>query len=195
MYKNFSISIGSQEKVAIIGRSGSGKSTLAKLLSGIYKPTRGQILLGGVDTKEIATSHIRKNVNYINQKTGLFNDTVIQNMKYGNNACDATIVSLLQKYQLLEIFNKIEKGVYGNTGINGGNLSLGMQKIAMLIRGLLKPCEIVILDEPLAALDTKTREKVIQLIQGVCKEKTVIICRELSILMKLNFKKKPIQGW
>lgn len=175
MYQNFNIKIQPMEKVAIIGRSGSGKSTLAKLIAGIYKPERGRIIIGNVDTQLVSTSYIRKYVNYINQKTGLFNDSIIQNMKYGNNATNEKIISLLEEYQLLEIFNKIEKGVYGRAGINGGNLSLGMQKVAMIVRGLLKPCRVMILDEPLAALDAKTREKVIKLIQGVGKDKTVII--------------------
>ena len=175
MYHNFDMKIQPMEKVAIIGRSGSGKSTLAKLIAGIYRPRKGKIIIGNIDTRLVSTSYIRKYVNYINQKTGLFNDSIIQNMKYGNNSSDSHIISLLKEYQLLEIFNKIEKGVYGRTGINGGNLSLGMQKVTMLIRGLLKPCRIMILDEPLAALDVKTREKVIKLIQGVGKNKTVII--------------------
>ena len=174
--KNLNLNIKSGEKIALIGRSGSGKSTLMKLLIRLY-PYKGQILIDGKDIKNIHIDSIRKQISYINQKTHLNDTSILNNIKYGNNVTDLEIKQFLDKYDLNIIFSKLKNGIHSNSGVNGNNLSLGMQKIIILMRGLLrsKESKIIIFDEPLAGLDIHTRDKVMKILKNLDKTKTIII--------------------
>ena len=96
-------------------------------------------------------------------------------MKYGNNKSEKEIKDKLKQYGLLEVFSDLPDGVEANAGLNGGNLSGGMQKVTILMRGILKPGRIIILDEPLAGLDKNTISKVINMIMKETKGKTVLV--------------------
>jgi ABC-type multidrug transport system fused ATPase/permease subunit len=174
--KNINLNIKSGEKIALIGRSGSGKSTLMKLLIRLY-PYKGQILIDDRDIKNIHIDSIRKQISYINQKTHLNDTSILNNIKYGNNVTDLEIKQFLDKYDLNIIFSKLKNGIHSNSGVNGNNLSLGMQKIIILMRGLLrsKESKIIIFDEPLAGLDIHTRDKVMKILKNLDKTKTIII--------------------
>ena len=167
-----------KEKVGLLGICGSGKSTLSKLILKFYKYD-GQILIDNQDIKTINTKYLRKKVVYANQKTMLYDISVIDNIKYGNNAETDSIMKILTSYQLLELFNGLKDGIHSDSGVQGNELSGGMQKVVILLRSILKAEEnnayIIIFDEPLAGLDEKTRKKVIKLINDKCSGKTLII--------------------
>ena len=94
---------------------------------------------------------------------------------------------VLEKYQLDIVYNGLNEGLETNTGVNGGNLSLGMQKVTILLRGILKKCKVLIFDEPLAGLDASTRQKVIRLITEYCSDKTlIVITHDKEILPYMN---------
>ena len=170
------LDIGARENVAIVGSSGSGKTTLMKLLCGLYKPTGGRVLIDGTSLHKIPTQYLRQKIVYINQRTHLFNTSLLKNIQYGNRTSAANIQQLLHKYKLHTVFAKLPRGVHTNVGVNGSNLSLGMQKVVMILRGLLRrDGQIFILDEPLAGLDAHTRKKVIRLIRNACRGKTCIV--------------------
>lgn len=176
LFEDFNLTIQGGEKVAIIGPSGSGKTSLMKLLISMYKPSKGQILIDDNDISTMKQKYIRDNVIYINQRTTLFNENIIDNIAYGNDNVDKKhIEKLLNYYQLNTVFSELEKGIYSNAGVNGTNLSGGMQKVTILLRGILKEGKIYIFDEPLAGLDVTTREKVIKMILDMTKGKTLII--------------------
>ena len=175
LFENFNFHIKDNEKIAILGRSGSGKTTLVKMLVKLHIPNEGTIEIDGQNIDQFSKQSLRDNVNYVNQKTNLFNDTLMFNLKYGNNKTDQEIEQILKKYKLDELFSELTDGYDTNVGINGGNLSLGMQKVTTLIRGISKDCKIIIFDEPLAGLDEKTRVKVIKLILNECRNKTLIV--------------------
>lgn len=162
-------------KIGIMGRSGSGKTTLMKMLVGLYKPEEGEILIDGVDINKMNIDYLRSQVNYVNQRTQLFEDTVLYNMKYGNDITDEEIIEKLKRYKLDEVFSDLPGGVKANAGLNGGNLSGGMQKITILMRGILKGGSIVILDEPLAGLDKKTIAKTIDMVLAETQNKTLLV--------------------
>lgn len=160
----------------LLGKSGSGKTTIMKLILKMYDITSGDIYLDNKSINDICSKSIRNNIYYVNQRTILFNDTIMYNMKYGNKSKDNDIINLLNKYKLYDYFDKTDKGLYYKAGVNGSNLSLGMQKIIMIIRGILRQKNnILILDEPLTSLDSETRYKVINLIVNEKKNKTLII--------------------
>ena len=176
IFDNMSLSIKDGEKFAIIGRSGSGKTTFAKLLLKLYS-YQGEIYIGGKNIKKINTYYLRDKINYINQKTILLDKSVIDNMKYGNNMDNNQIIDFLNKYDLRVVFSGLKDNIYEHCSTGGNNLSLGMQKIIILVRGVIKSKKslIIFFDEPLAGLDEITRKKVIKMILKECKGKTVIV--------------------
>jgi ATP-binding cassette, subfamily C, bacterial len=163
------------EKVALMGQSGSGKSTLMKLMINLHPIESGSIEIDGTNIKDIDNDYLRANVNYINQRTNLFNESVLYNMQYGNDVDEKIISKKLKDYELDILFSDLDDGIYSNVGVHGGNLSGGMQKVTMLIRGLLRPSKIVLIDEPLSGLDADTRVKVIKMIMNECENKTMVI--------------------
>lgn len=176
LFDDLNLDIAGGQKIGLIGRSGSGKSTLMKMLIGLYKPEKGEIFIDDVNIHDIDFKYLRNNVNYVNQKTNLFDETVLYNMLYGNDHMnEEELLTKLEQYKLLDVFSDLPDGVYANTGIHGGNLSGGMQKITLLMRGILKPGRIMILDEPLAGLDSGTRMKVMDMILAETKDKTLIV--------------------
>jgi ABC-type multidrug transport system fused ATPase/permease subunit len=175
---NFIIKPG--ERIAIVSESGSGKTTIMKLLLKFYKPQQGRILLDNMDIATINTKDLRREINYINQKTILFNDTIINNMKYGNNKTDTEILNFLIKYDLLQFFNPdpndMMTSLQRKVETNGINMSMGMQKIIFLVRGILKEnSNVYIFDEPLSSLDPESRKKILQMINNEVRYKTMLI--------------------
>lgn len=175
LFKKFNLDVKHNEKVGIVGRSGSGKTTLVKMLIKLHEPHEGHIEIDNQKISEISKKSLRSHVNYVNQKTNLFDDTVMYNFKYGNKKTDEEVINILKKYKLDVLFSELADKYETNVGINGGNLSLGMQKVTTLIRGIGKDCGVVIFDEPLAGLDKNTRAKVMKMIITECKDKTVLI--------------------
>lgn len=163
------------EKVALMGQSGAGKSTLMKLMINLHPIESGSIEIDGTNIKDIDNDYLRANVNYINQRTNLFNESVLYNMQYGNDVDEKIIAQKLKDYELDVLFSELEDGIHSNVGVHGGNLSGGMQKVTMMMRGLLRPSKIVLIDEPLSGLDADTRVKVIKMIMNECENKTLVI--------------------
>jgi ATP-binding cassette, subfamily C, bacterial LapB len=188
LFKDFSFTINSNDKVAIIGTSGSGKSTLMKMIIDLHRPQKGKIILDDVEIKDIDTEYLRNKVIYVNQRTALFDKSVMYNIKYGNETIsDDKIVKLIQQYNLQSVYQELQKGLQSNCGVNGNNLSLGMQKTTIILRSILTNSKIIIMDEPLAGLDQQTRQKIIKLIVTECKNKTlIVITHDKEILPYMN---------
>ncbi len=176
LFDNLNLELQGEKKYGLIGRSGSGKSSLMKLLVGLYTPESGYVKIDGVDINEIKLEYLRENVNYINQTTTTFNETVVYNMLYGNDhVTEKQLIDKLKKYKLDVVFSELSDGVQSSAGLHGANLSGGMQKITMLMRGIMKKSKIVIMDEPLTGLDKHTRTKVIDMILSETRGKTLVI--------------------
>jgi len=146
-----------------------------RILVGLHKPNEGTIIVGSQNIGEISKNSLRDQINYVNQRTAMFNGDVVYNMKYANNKTEKEIVDLLEKYKLTSVFSNLENGIHNDVGVNGGQLSGGMQKVTMLVRGICRNGNIVIFDEPLASLDEQTGEKVMNMILTECKNKTLLI--------------------
>jgi len=177
IFNNFSLTIKANEITGILGSSGAGKTTLSKLILKLYKPVNGEILIGDINLQDIDTPHLRRNIIYVNQKTGLYNKTIIENIMYGNKSInEADVLRFMKRYNLLYIYANLDKGIYTNCGVGGASLSIGMQKIVILLRAILKPgYNVIIFDEPLAGIDNKNRVNVINMIKDIAKNRTVII--------------------
>ena len=177
IFNNLNLTIPSNKITGILGQSGSGKTTISKLILKLYTPLDGDIFIDNNNLKKLDTEYVRDNIIYINQRTQLFNTSIIENIKYGNEHIDDEyIVKYIKENDLYSIFKNVKDGIYSNVGVNGNNLSLGMQKIVIILRGIMKSnYKIIIFDEPLAGLDKDSRKKIIKLIKNVSDNKTVII--------------------
>ena len=177
IFKNLNLQIEGNKKTVVLGKSGSGKSTISKLIVKLYNPQKGDIYIDNINVKNIDTKYLRDKVIYINQKTVLFNKSIMDNILYGNDHInDKHVINIMKKYQLDILFHNMKDGLQSSCGVNGNNLSLGMQKIVILLRGMLKNnYKIIIYDEPLAGLDKNSRKKVIQMINDLSVDKTVLI--------------------
>lgn len=171
IFTDFSMNVKKGERVGIIGQTGKGKSTLMKLILQFYKVDNGAIYLDGQNVNNINVDAIRHHINYVNQKTTLFNDTILNNMRYGNDATNDEVVALLTKYDLMRVFKSLDTVVEKN----GTNISLGMQKVIFLVRGLLKKSTVYMLDEPFSSIDPTTRASVLRMIDDCTTGKTLLV--------------------
>ena len=167
---------------ALVGQSGGGKTTTMKMLVGLYAPEEGSILIDGTDIQTLDLEYLRNNVNYINQRTNLFNETIMYNMLYGNeDHTEEDVIKLLTKYDLLKMFD-LPEGLYASAGVQGGNMSGGMQRITVLIRGILKKNKIVVIDEPTTGLDLATSKKAAEMIFKETAGKTLILITHSELM-------------
>ena len=176
VFKNFNFRIKANKINILLGSSGSGKSTLAKILLKLYPYDIGSITFGEYELKFIDPIKLRDKIYYCNQKTVLFNQSIMTNIQFGNRASTTIIKKYLKDYQLIDNFKQISFNLDYSCGINGSNLSMGMQKIIIILRAICKKDkDIFIFDEPLSGLDQTTRQKVVKLITQELKGKTILI--------------------
>ena len=163
-------------KTCLIGTSGSGKSTLLKLLMKFHEVSSGTIYLDGVDISDMDTNTLRKNISYVNQNTKLFNKSIYENIQYSNpKLTHAQIDQKVQELGIGKIFQNINQDFTTSVGIQGGKLSGGQRQTVIILRELLTPSKILILDEPTSAIDEENKKQIYQLIDKIGHEKTVIV--------------------
>lgn len=171
-----SINIEKGEKVAIIGESGTGKSTFIKLLMRFWDADKGKITIDEKRINKIPTKSLRENQSLVSQETFLFNDTIKENIKIGNeNATDEQIIEAAQKASIHQFITSLPSGYDTKVGELGGNLSSGEKQRIGLARAFLNDAPILILDEPTSNLDTLNEAVVLKSIKENCKDKTVVL--------------------
>ena len=151
------------EVVALVGRSGSGKTTLANLLVRFYEPRQGRILLDGIDIRELQLASLREQIAYVGQDVILFNDTVANNIAFGQAGTISreAIERAAETAQALEFIAELPQGLGTEIGDNGVMLSGGQRQRIAIARALLKDAPVLILDEATSALDTES-ERLVQ---------------------------------
>ena len=183
LFDDLNVHFKAGESYALIGQSGGGKTTMMKMVAGLYVPEGGSLHIDNLDVKSADLEYLRENVNYFNQRTTLFNETIIYNMLYGNpDATEEQAMDILEKYDLLKVFADLPDGIQSNSGVQGGNLSGGMQRVTMMIRGILKPCKIMVMDEPTSGLDADTTKNVADMIFKEAEGKTLIIVTHSQVI-------------
>lgn len=159
--KDINLTISPGEKIGIIGESGSGKSTIVNLLSGLFQPTTGRILIDGVDLAEVDGDALREQLAIVTQDTSLLNRSIKDNILYGmpNRGCDDIYRVLTQagaeKFVLKLKDSEGRKGLMSFAGEKGMTLSGGERQRIIIARALLKNAKILILDEATSALDVE----------------------------------------
>ena len=182
-----SLSINKGSKVAIIGHTGSGKSTLAKLLPRFFEPSKGSIYIEGDDISLMDLSVLRDGISYVSQDAMLFNDTIYNNIVFGNPDAQKDEVEQVVKYIGLHDFIMSLPLAYETPlGDRGACLSGGQKQCVAIARALLKNAPIIILDEATSALDFETEQKVMAAIDSIKGLTQIIITHRLSSIMNCD---------
>ncbi len=187
--KNISFSVEPGQMAAFVGRSGSGKSTLASLIPRFYHHENGQILIDGVDVEDYTLRNLRSHIALVTQQVSLFNDTVANNIAYGDLAGTprAEIEEAATAAYAREFIDNLPEGFDTLVGENGVLLSGGQRQRLAIARAILKNAPILILDEATSALDTES-ERYIQaaLDELTAHRTTLVIAHRLSTIEKAD---------
>ena len=174
--KNVSFKVKKGETLAIVGHTGSGKSTLINLIPRLFDVTEGEILIDGINIKQIPKSILRKNIGVVSQETFLFSDTLFNNIGYGlEETKPETISEVSQISQLAKDIEQFTNGYETVLGERGITLSGGQKQRASLARALAINPKILVLDDSFSAVDTNTEEEILMKLKGFMKGRTSII--------------------
>jgi ATP-binding cassette subfamily B protein len=174
--KNVNLNFEANKTTAIVGKSGSGKSTILSLINRLYTIKQGTIELDGVDVIELTEDSLRENVGLITQSPYVFNTTIRENLLLVKpNATDIEIINALKKSQIYDFVNSLDEGLDSVIGENGVMLSGGQKQRIALARLLLKNPPIIMLDEATSALDNESQGKIVEAIDSIKNEHTVIV--------------------
>ena len=183
--KNINIEINGEKMTALVGHSGSGKSTMLNLIPRIYDPISGSILIDEEDIKDINLVSLRNQISIVDQNTTLFDDTVLNNIKYAKpTASKEEIIKASELAMCSDFINNLENGFDTTIGENGVKLSGGEKQRLSIARAFLKDSKIILLDEATSSLDSETEEKIQKAIDKLTSNKTtVVIAHRLSTIL------------
>lgn len=171
------------ESIALVGDSGAGKSSFVNLLVRFYDPSSGEILINGRNTKSFTLKSLHQKIAYVTQRIYIFNDTIAQNVAYGQEFNEKSVIEALKKAYALEFVEGLEHGINTMLTENGNNLSGGQRQRIALARAIYKKPDILILDEATSALDNKS-EALIQKALDTLKDEmiTITVAHRLSTI-------------
>lgn len=170
------LSIGHGEKVAVLGSIGSGKSVMLKILSGLMKPSNGELLVGGLQTQHIAKDAMGKVIGYMPQDTKLISGTIRDNIVLGCAFVDdKEIIEACSKSGLIHIIKTLPLGLDTNISESGNNVSGGQKQLIAITRLFVQKPKIWILDEPTSGMDDATENMVLRAIMATLKQDDILI--------------------
>ena len=186
--KDININITGNKMTALVGHSGSGKSTLLSLIPRIYDPISGKVEVDGQNIKEVKLSSLRKEISIVDQNTTLFDDTVLNNIKYAKpDASNDEIYKAADMAMCTDFINKLENKFETKIGENGIKLSGGEKQRLSIARAFLKNSKIILLDEATSSLDSETEEKIQKALEKLISNKTtIVIAHRLSTILNSN---------
>lgn len=183
-----SLKIEPNKTVAFVGASGSGKTTIANIISRFFDVTDGEVLIGGVNVKDIPKDVLMENVSFVFQNSRLIKASILENVRMGRpNATKEEVLEVLKSAQCMDIIEKFPQGVDTVIGSKGVYLSGGEQQRVAIARTMLKDSPIIILDEATAFADADNEYKVQMAFDKLSKDKTVImIAHRLSTISNVD---------
>ena len=181
---DINLTIHAGEILAIVGPSGSGKSTLASLIPRFYDLNQGQLLVDGHDVSKVSMASLRNQIAVVTQQTILFNDTIRNNISYGNpTKHEEEIIEAARSAHALNFIEALPQGMQTIIGESGVRLSGGERQRLSIARALLKDAPILVLDEATSALDTESEREVQKALDNLMKNRTtLVIAHRLSTI-------------
>ena len=188
IFNNLSFKIQPNTTVAFVGKSGSGKSTILNLMSKMYEADLGEVLIDGVDIKELNKETLRKTISLVNQFPYIFDMTIKENLLLAKgDASDEEIWDSIKNASLEEFVNSLPKGIDTKVGESGIKLSGGQKQRLAIARAMLRRSNIIIFDESTSSLDNFAQEEVKRSIDGLKGQSTiVIVAHRLSTIKNVD---------
>ena len=182
---NVSFTVEPGQKVAIVGASGAGKSSLVKLLFRFYDPGTGAISIDGQDISQVSQQSLRQAIGIVPQDTVLFNDSIIENIRYGNpQSADADVYQALELAHLKTFVDKLPEGVDTLVGERGLKLSGGEKQRIAIARTILKRPPILVFDEATSSLDSKSERSILAALEEISQgHSSLVIAHRLSTIV------------
>ncbi len=186
--KNFNLEVQKGKTVALVGQSGSGKSTIANLITRFYDIDQGEILVDGVNIKNIQKKSLRGLMGMVTQDSILFNDSIYNNITLGKpDASEEEVIAALKIANAWEFVSDLPEGIHTNIGDAGGKLSGGQKQRLSIARAVLKNPPIMILDEATSALDTESEQLVQKALENMMLNRTsIVIAHRLSTIQNAD---------
>ena len=155
--KNININIQSGESIALVGPTGAGKSTIVSLISRFYDINEGEILIDGIDIRDVTLKSLREQMGIMLQDSFIFSGTIMDNIRYGNlEATDEEVIAAAKVVRAHDFIMEFENGYYTEVNERGSRLSVGQRQLISFARALLADPKILILDEATSSIDTQT---------------------------------------
>lgn len=174
--KNINLDIEENTFTALVGRSGSGKTTIANLIVRFWGVEKGEILIDGMNIKEIPQEELHKNVSMVFQDVYLFHDTVYNNIAFGNKqATKEQVIEAAKKARCHDFIMELEGGYDAVIGEGGSSLSGGEKQRISIARAILKDAKLILLDEATAGIDPENEKYIQEAMEELVKNKTLIV--------------------
>ena len=187
--ENISFKVAPGQMVALVGASGSGKTTTASLLARFYLPSKGEILVDGVNINDYRLKNLRSHISYVSQETILFDDSIRNNIAYGQSgdADEDQITAAAKAAHVLEFTNRLADGLDTQVGEKGLRLSGGQRQRIAIARAIYKNAPILIMDEATSALDSESERHVQAAMEALTEHRTtVVIAHRLSTIERAD---------
>jgi ATP-binding cassette subfamily B protein len=182
---DFNLKVKAGQSIALVGHTGAGKTTIINLISRFYEPTKGEILIDGVDYRERSLGWLHSNLGYVLQTPHLFSGSVMENIRYGKlTATDEEVIAAAKAVEAHSFIVKFEEGYNTECGEGGSRLSVGQKQLVSFARAILADPKILILDEATSSVDTETEQLIQNAINKLLKGRTsFIVAHRLSTIV------------
>ena len=186
--QDITLTVAAGQTVALVGRVGSGKTTLLHTIPRLFNTSRGTVYIDGMNVREIPLKTLREGIGFVTQESIIFSDTIRNNVLFGRDGIsEETLEAALRAAQIYEDIQSIEKGLDTVLGERGLTLSGGQRQRLTIARALLSDPPILILDDALSMVDTRTEEKILNRILEFRKHKTnLIVSHRLSTIIRAD---------
>ena len=182
--EDFNLKIPAGTNVAIVGQTGAGKSTLVNLACRFFEPTKGEVLIDGIDYKKRSQLWLHQNIGYVLQNPHLFSGSVMENIRYGRlEATDAEVIQASKAVFANTVVDKLKDGYNCDVGEGGDRLSTGEKQLISFARAVIRDPKIFVLDEATSSIDTLTEQLIQEAIAHMLKGRTsFLIAHRLSTI-------------